>query len=122
MNLELLAILGIAVFGFMAIATSFNAVRSIKRMTRRTDFHRIRRLVRSPDLARSTAQSVVREVASENSLEVQKAAEQGRLTPELEQALAEAETYFLSRVESKHRALFTQAVDEIILKANSNTI
>jgi len=45
MNLEQIAIMGIAVFGFMALAASLNLFRSIKRMTGpRADF-RVRRLI-----------------------------------------------------------------------------
>ncbi len=118
MNLEQLAILGIIVFAFMAMSTSFNAIRSIKRVnSNRRNLRRVRRLVGSAASARSIADSVIKEVAVKNSLEVQRARDQGRLTPELEEALALAQTYFLGRVESRHRVLFSKAVDEIILAA-----
>ncbi len=118
MNLEQLAVLGIVVFAFMALTTAYNAARTIKRMSKRSDLGRFRRLVGSPDSAESVAMSVVGEVAKKHPEEVQTARELEVLTSVLEKALEEAETYYLNRVESRYRVLFSRAVDRIIFERN----
>ncbi|MCP4675568.1 MAG: hypothetical protein GY854_08700 [Deltaproteobacteria bacterium] len=115
MNLEQLAILGIVIFGFMAATTAFNTVRSIKRSSPRSGLHRVRRLVGSKEMARSMAESLVREIARNHPDEVKMSQELEILAPELEEPLNQAEAYYLSRVESRHRVLFSRIVEDIIL-------
>ncbi len=115
MSLEQLAIFGIVVFAIMALATSFNMVRSVKRSIGRPKLQRVRRLVGGRESARMVAKSVVQGIAQKHPLEVNKTKKEGQLTPELEKVLDEARAYFLGRVESRHRALFGEAVDQIIL-------
>lgn len=116
MNLEQLAILGIVIFAFMALTTTFNAVRSFKQMAKRPDSHRVRRLVGGTESAMVVARSVVNEVVEKNEEAVIKSRELGMPNEELEGILEEAKKYFLGRVETRHRLLFNQAVDEIILE------
>ena len=115
MNLEQLAIFGIVVFAVMALAALVNTVRSFRRSKKTTKVFRVRRLIGGKDSARAVANSVVCEIAQLHPQEVEKSKELGVLTAPLEEALGEARTYYLGRVESRHRALFTQAVDRFIL-------
>ena len=115
MNLEQLAIFGIVVFAVMALGAFVNTVRSFRRSKKTTKVFRVRRLIGGKDSARAVANSVVCEIAQLHPQEVDKSKELGVLTAPLEEALAEAHTYYLGRVESRHRALFTQAVDRFIL-------
>ena len=114
MNLEQLALLGIGIFGFMALVTSFNAVRTMKRSAKQGGGGRLRRLIASPDVANSVAKSVVSEVRDKLEEEVEASRKSGTATPELEKALEEAKSYYLSRVESRYRTLFSKAVSSII--------
>lgn len=116
MNLEQLAIIGIAVFSFMALTTAIGAIRSAKRMGSRSEIRRVRRLVGGTESARAVALSIVDEIAKNHRESVTTLKKTGRLDRELENAIAEARVYFLSRVESRHRTLFSKAVDDIIYK------
>lgn len=120
MSLEQLALLGIVIFAFMAVATSFNAFRSFKRSRERSSSRLARRQISGTQAAYEVARSVVRETKKRHPAEAQASKDQGRLTKKMEKELAEAETYFLSRVESRHRALFTKALNELILDRKSS--
>ena len=111
MNLEQLALLGIALFAFMALASSFNAIRSFKRMSP-GKLQRVRRLIGGDASALTMARSVVTEVKEKHPQAALESKELGMLAHELEEPLEEARTYFLGRVENRHRALFNRAVDE----------
>ena len=102
----------------MALVSLYNAVRSYRSYKRafKQQPMRIRRLIGGKDSARSVARSIVRETAQKLEAEVYKSRETGRVTEALEEALAEARAYYLSRVDPIHRTLFSEAVDEIILK------
>ena len=119
MDVEQLALLGIAVFSFMAIVSLYSAVRSYKRAFKQQPM-RIRRLIGGKDSARAVARSIVRETAEKHEAEVRKSRETGRVTESLEDALAEARAYFLSRVEPIHRTLFSEAVNDIILNETNS--
>ena len=115
MSLEQLAILGIIIFGFIVIVHAFNTARSIKKLNRRGSMGRNRRLVGGDAAARATAAGLVREVAGKHEALAAQAQETGQVPPELEAALHEARVYYLDRVEKRHKPLFNQAVDEILL-------
>ncbi|MDJ0765593.1 MAG: hypothetical protein QNJ97_21605 [Myxococcota bacterium] len=121
MNLEQLAIFGIAVFGFMAIASAFNAVRTIKRIVRRPDNRRFRRRIAGTEAALYAAQSIVGEIAEKHAKEVTASRAQTHRTPKLKKALDEGEAYFLTRVEPRHRPLFEQVVQELIFKKTGDS-
>jgi hypothetical protein len=116
-DVEQLAILGIVVFSFMAVVNMFSAIRTYKR-TKRWQPTRVRRLIGGRESARSVALSVVSEVAHRFEKDVLASRESGQLTERLEEAIAEARAYFLGRVETIHKPLFTEAVEEIILKGS----
>jgi hypothetical protein len=99
----------------MAVTTLFTTIRTIKRIARRPEKSRMRRLVSGTEPAMAMATSVVEEIASRHPKEVELSRERGRLTKNLENALEEAKEFFLSRVESRHRELFSDAIDKIIL-------
>ena len=114
MNLEQLALMGIVVFAIMALATSFNALRALKRASGGVG-RRPRRLISNAESARATARGVVREVTARHEELVARSRDAGRVVPELEAALAEARDYFVERVEGRHRVLFNEAVDDVVL-------
>jgi hypothetical protein len=114
LSLEQLAIFAIIVFAIMASGAFFNMVRSFRRSKKQMKVFRVRRLIGGKDSARAVADSVVCEIAQLHPQEVEKSKELGVLAAPLEEALEEARTYYLGRVESRHRALFTQAVDRFI--------
>ncbi len=118
MNLEQLALLGIGVFGFMALAVFINAWRTVKRTGQQLRPQRMRRLLGGEELARSVARSVVGEVASNHPDAVRQSRRKGQLTPDLEQALDKARDYYTKRVESRYRVLFTMVVNEIVFDAD----
>lgn len=115
MSLEQLAILGIAIFGFIVVVHAFNTVRAIKKASRRGTGGRTRRLVGGDAAARATAEGLVREVAAKHEALAAQARETGRLPAELEAPLQAARTYYLDRVEKRHKPLFNRAVDAILL-------
>jgi len=117
-ELEKLAMLGIAVFVFMAAVSFYGFLRSMKRTAAQAKVpqQRIRRLIGGDDSALAVAQSVIREVAQKYPEAVQRCIGKLVVDTELEEPLAEARQYFLSRVEHRHRVLFNQVVDEIILE------
>jgi biopolymer transport protein ExbB/TolQ len=114
LSLEQLAIFAIIVFAIMAFAALINTIRSFKRSKKQAKLFRVRRLIGAKDSARAVAHSVVCEIAQLHPEEVEKSRELDVLTSPLEEALQEARAYYLGRVESRHRALFTQAVDRFI--------
>jgi hypothetical protein len=114
MDLEQIAILGIAVFAFMAIAHTVNSVRSMKKIVRRSRIQRVRRLISTPDSARAMALSVVHEAAQKYPDEVENLRRGTKMASELGQALEEARSYYLGRVETRHKAIFNLVVDEVI--------
>jgi hypothetical protein len=115
MDLEQLALLGIVIFAFMALASSVNMIRAMKRSSRRKEVFRVRRKIAGPDSAKAVALSVINEIVQKHPDEVEKSKNQGKIRPELEQELETAREYYLGRVESRHRALFNLVVDKIIL-------
>ena len=115
MNLEQLALFAIVVFAIMAAGAFFNTVRSFRRSKKQMKVFRVRRLIGGKDSAQAVANSVVCEIAQLLSREVEKTKELGVLTVPLEEALEDGRAYYLGRVESRHRALFNQAVDRFIL-------
>lgn len=115
MSLEQLAILGIGIFGFIALVQAFNTVRNIKRSSRGAGQGRPRRPVGSADSALTMARGLVREVRSRHESLASQARETGQISGELEEHLEEARRYYRERVESRLRPLFHQAVNELIL-------
>ena len=115
MSLEQLALFAIVVFAVMALAAFVNTVRSFKRSKKQTKPFRVRRLIGGKDSARAVANSVVCEIAQLHIEEVERAKETGAIPQSLQEALEEARVYYLGRVESRHRALFTEAVDRYVL-------
>lgn len=116
MSLEQLAILGVAIFGLIAIVHAFNTVRGLRRIARRPRTEgRMRRLISGEGSARAVARSLLREVVAKHGPLVERARESGRLAPELEDALAEAQEYYRERVDKRLRPLFHEAVDAVIL-------
>lgn len=115
MNMEQIAILGIVVFGFIALFHAFNTVRSIKRLAARQGSQRPRRPMTSEASARTMAQGLVREVIEKHETAATQARGSGACGPELTEALEEARLYFRERVDTRCRPVFNQVVDEIIL-------
>lgn len=121
MNIEQLALLGIIVFGFMAVVNVFNSIRSYKRHNRMKPM-RVRRLIGGKESALALAESLVNDVISKHKDAAANARQTGRLPPDLETTLEELRTYYLGRVEPIHKTLFNEAVDKLILKRDtSNT-
>lgn len=116
MTLDQLALFAIAVFAFMALAVFFNTWRSVRKLSKRTTPQRVRRLIGGDEAARAAAVSVVKEIAEKHPEEVEEARRKGHLTPVLGDRLDEARNYYLGRVESRHKPLFHDVVDEIILQ------
>ena len=114
MNLEQLAMIGIAVFSFMALTTAFGAIRSARRLGASNQLQRVRRLVGSAESAQAIAESIAREIVENNGQAVETLRQTGRLDPVLEKAIAEARAYFLGRVEPRLRTIFSKTVDDII--------
>lgn len=115
MSLEQLALLGIGIFAFIALVQAFNTARSIKRSSGKTVSGRYRRPVGSDQSARSMARSLVRECCERNEEQAREASESGRIPEQLEADLDEARRHFRERVEHRHRPIFNEAVDEIVL-------
>jgi hypothetical protein len=65
-NLEQMAILGVVVFGFIALFHAFNTIRSLKKLSKRDPASRLRRPVCSEDSARAMARGLVRELADKH--------------------------------------------------------
>jgi hypothetical protein len=80
-----------------------------------------RRLLGGKELARSVAQSVIKEVVGKNPDAVNESRRLGQLTPELEKELDKAQTYYTDRVETRHRVIFSMVVKEMILEDKSET-
>ncbi len=110
MTVEHLAVLGIVIFGFMAVMNLFSALRTFKR-SRRNNVTRVRRLIGGPDAAMALARSVAKNIFDKYTDGQSPSRE---MTEELERALEEGRQYYTSRVESIHRELFTKAIDELI--------
>jgi hypothetical protein len=122
LTVEHLAVLGIVIFGFMAVMNLFTAVRSFKRFRRvRGAAIRVRRLIGGPDAAMAVARSVVKGISEKLPGDVANCRETGTFSNELEKSLDVGRRYYLSRVEPIHRELFTKAVDEIIRCQSGDT-
>ena len=119
MTVEHLALLGIAIFGFMAVMNLFTALRSFKR-SRRQSVIRVRRLIGGPDAAMAVARSVVKDISEKLPEDVATCRETGHYSPELEKSLNTGREYYVSRVEPIHRELYTRAIEEIILRRGAN--
>lgn len=114
MTLDQLALFGIGAFAFMALAAFLNTMRTVKKISRRSPNYRIRRLIGSEYSARTVAESVIKEIVESNPELVRVAKASGHLTPELGELVDEARNYFLGRVESRHKVVFSQTVDRLI--------
>ncbi len=114
-QMTMLGLLAIGVFGFMALVAMYQTARTIKRATKRSAA-RYRRLVSSPEIAKTMAVSLVEEVARNHPDEVEKSKQKNQPTLALEKALEEARDHFLTRVEQRYRSLFSTTVDEIIFQ------
>jgi len=110
-----MAILAIAVFGFIALLQAVNTARAIKRSSARPS-GRFRRPVAGDAAALELARSLVREAAGRHGAEAVEAGETGDIPAKLEAALEECRAHYRERVEHRHRILFNRAVDEIILR------
>ena len=121
MNMEQIAILGVVVFGFIALFHAFNTIRSLKKLAKHRPASRPRRPVYSEESARAMARGLVREVADKHERLVEQARRDGNVPPELEQALEESRLYFRERVEPRLRPLFNLVVDEVVLESSSST-
>lgn len=122
MEVEHLAMLGIAIFSFMAITALYGAIRSYRReRTAQRKPLRVRRLIGGKESARAVARSIVTETATKLEKELAASRQAGHLTEPLEEALNEARAYYLSRVEPIHRELFTQTVEEIVFEKGNVT-
>lgn len=117
MTIEHLAFLGIAVFAFMAVINLFTALRTLKR-SRPSKATRIRRLISSPDAAMALAQSVVQDIANKHTDDVIELKAKGRFNESLQTSLEKGRQYYLSRVDSINRDLFSRAVDELLEKSS----
>lgn len=115
MNIEQIAILGVVIFGFIAVFHAFNTLRSLKKLTRRSGEHRPRRPICSPASARTVAEGLIREVISKRGELVERDRERGVVGPELTVALEEPRQYFRERVDARCRPIFNQVVDELLL-------
>ena len=113
MSAEQLALLAIAIFAGMAALNFFYSYRSI-RNTMRFKPERIRRLVGGTECARAVAESVLRDIVEKFPNEVSASRKARKLTDSLEYEIEKARTYYLGRVESVHKSLFNDAVDQII--------
>ena len=119
MNIEQLAILGIVVFGFIALMQAFSTVRSIKKSNRKTtdrlSTSRYRRPVGSGVAARSIADGLVREIMEKHEALAKEALDTGIIPDSLDEILQDTHAYYRERVEGRHRALFHTAVNELVL-------
>lgn len=119
MNIEQLAILGIVVFGFIALMQAFSTVRSIKKANRKTtdrlSTSRYRRPVGSGVAARSIADGLVREIMEKHKALAKEAMDTGIIPASLDEILQDTHAYYRERVDARHRALFHAAVNELLL-------
>ena len=119
MNIEQLAILGIVVFGFIALMQAFSTVRSIKKAKRKTADRvatsRYRRPVGSSVAARSIADGLVREIMEKHEALAKEALDTGIIPASLDEILQDTHAYYRERVETRHKALFHTAVNELLL-------
>jgi biopolymer transport protein ExbB/TolQ len=115
MNLESIAILGVVIFAFIALAHGINTARSIRRLTRDRSAGRPRRPIAGEAAARQLAESIVREVAAKHEDEAAETRAGEGIPAELEEALEKAREHYCDRVERRHRALFHRAVDSVLL-------
>lgn len=122
MNLEQLAVIGILVFSFMALTTAFSAIRSAKRRGNINELRRVRRLVGSAESAQAIAKSIVQEIAGNHEEAVAHLRKTGELNDALEKAIGDARSYFLSRVESRYRTIFSKTVDDLIYQNRSTDL
>jgi len=122
LDLERLLYLAIAIFAFMTLTKFFTSIKSYKRSVASSrDVSRIRRLIGSKDSALIVAKSIITEVADKYPDEINKSRKDGHMTEILEDALADAREYYLSRVERRYKTLFTKVVGEVIFKNNSDS-
>ncbi len=119
MNIEQLAILGIVVFGFIALMQAFSTVRAIRKTKRkntdRLSTTRYRRPVGSSVAARSIADGLVREIMEKHKALAKEALDTGIIPASLDEILADTHAYYRERVETRHKALFHTAVNELLL-------
>jgi hypothetical protein len=114
MTLEQLALLGIVIFGFMAVVNVFNAIRTYKRVKRMKPM-RVRRLVGGRESAMAMAESLIKEIMAQHPEEIAEAMETKALPASLEERLNGVREYYLSRVEPVHKPLFNEVVNALIL-------
>jgi hypothetical protein len=113
MNIEQLALLGIIIFGFMAVVNIFNTVRTYRRYHRMKPM-RVRRLVGGKESAKAIAESLIKDVMADNPEATRIARQSGNLPPELSEKLNEVRAYYLNRVEPIHKTLFNETVDTLL--------
>ena len=115
MTIDHLAVLGIVIFGFMAVMNLFTSLRSFKRH-RRATVTRIRRLISGPEAARAVAESIVHDIEKTHQDDISRYRDTGNVSPPLETAFEKGREYYLTRVEAIHTELFSKVVDELILQ------
>lgn len=116
MSFEKLAIFGILVFGFMALAQGLRTVREAQKMSRRAGAKRPRRQVSSEPVAEEIAMSLVGEVAAKYPELCETAAASGVIPKTLEHALTKAREHYSERVSPRFKGLFYTAINAVILK------
>ncbi len=115
LSLEQLALIAIALFGFMALVNMLSGARAIKRsMGYKSE--RIRRLIGSTDSARTLAESILNDIADKFPDEVAASKRDVKISDALTPELEKARAYYLSRVEPVYKVLFHESVDKIILQ------
>ncbi len=115
MSVEQLALLGIAVFAFMAVVNMFQSVRYIRNSSQ-YKHERVRRLVGGKESANAIAESVIKNILSDNYEEVMLSRKQGKATSVLEEKLEKARAYYIGRVEPMHKSLFNDVCERIIFE------
>ena len=122
MSIEQLAMLGIGVFGFIAIVRAYSMLLGMKRAHHRAEKRktegRYRRPVGVDSAAASIAEGLIVEVIKKHEILAAEARDTGQIPKDLEPYLEEAQMYYRARVESRLRPLFHEAVNKVVLDQN----
>ncbi|MCU0660979.1 MAG: hypothetical protein MUC50_01480 [Myxococcota bacterium] len=122
MGFEQLAIVGVIVCGTIALLAFFNTLKISRQLGRKGPARRARRLVGTPEGATAAARSIVEELVRNHGPQVEEAKAGGPAGRELTEAIEEARTYYLSRVEARYKPVFHDVLDELVLgKKESST-
>jgi predicted RecB family endonuclease len=113
MSVEQLALLGIAVFAFMAVVNMLQSARSFKRTMRYKPI-RVRRLVGGTESARAIAESLIKEIILKFPDEAAASKRAKKLTAVLEDEIEKAAVYYFGRVEAIHKPLFNDSLNRIV--------